>query len=490
MAFKPIYSNNPYYRDSDRNAFRQAAMKEPKFALGEILGRALAGAYANNYNNRGISKAVDKALAEYGAGGDVAADQAALQQVQQQMLQPLPGSVNAGMSDADALASVRQNYGLEPVPIAGDSITAGSVPVGDQMAQALKTASDQKHEERAQFNSNPSAYNEAMRIDALRQQVPNATAPAETIAQLAQMPGAAIMAQDYAGRHIGDFNKKEAMLRAEQQMLKDRRTPYQIEQALRILEPHFDRMQDDAYRVGAEKVMAELGATDEAGKRVLSDAEYKQKIIDLATRYGDIGKAAANVYGRDIVSGQDQFRAQQQLERENRAAQRRAAERAADRQTQIDIARIRGGNRTGGSVYGRRNGNAAGTARSPLDSAEFKYMDNMVNRIAEVPETERTPEQKRFFDQYKPLRDQIVAQTFGNQFDYHTPEERGATPANQQRNFNFNNYDQAVQKFQALAKSGKFNRSEVERFIRSKYGLQPDDRSNKFVEDVINGIEW
>lgn len=489
MAFKPIYSNNPYYRDSDRNAFRQMAYRDPKFALGELIGSALAGAYANNYNNRGISKAVDKALAEYGTGGDQAAEQAALQQVQQQMLQPGNGSIGVGMSDMDALANVRQNYGLEPMPTAGDSITAGSVPMGDQMAQALKTASDQKHEERAQFNSNPSAYNEAMRIDAARQQAQPETHE-QMIAQLAQMPGAAIMAQDYAGQRIGDFNKKEAMLRAEQQMLKDRRTPYQIEQALRILEPHFDRMQDDAYRVGAEKVMAELGATDEAGRRKLSDAEYKQKIIDLATQYGDIGKAAANVYGRDIVSGQDQFRAQQQLERENRAAQRRAAERAADRQTQIDIARIRGGNRTGGSVYGRRNGNAAGTARSPLDSAEFKYMDNMVNRIAEVPETERTPEQKRFFDQYKPLRDKIVAQTFGNQFDYHTPEERGTTPANQQRNFNFNNYDQAVKKFQALAKSGKFNRSEVERFIRSKYGLQPDDRSNKFVEDVINGIEW
>jgi len=483
MAFKPIYSNNPYYKDSDRNAFRQMAYRDPKFALGELIGSALAGAYANNYNNRGISKAVDKALAEYGTGGDQAAEQAALQQVQQQMLQPGNGSIGVGMSDMDALANVRQNYGLEPMP------TAGSVPMGDQMAQALKTASDQKHEERAQFNSNPSAYNEAMRIDAARQQAQPETHE-QMIAQLAQMPGAAIMAQDYAGRRIGDFNKKEAMLRAEQQMLKDRRTPYQIEQALRILEPHFDKMQDDAYRVGAEKAMAELGAVDEAGRRKLSDAEYKQKIIDLATQYGDIGKAAANVYGRDIVSGQDQFRAQQQFERENRAAQRRAAERAADRQTQIDIARIRGGNRTGGSVYGRRNGNAAGNVKSQLDTSEFKYMNDTVNNILAIPETERTAEQKRFLDQYKPLRDRIVAQAFGNQFDYHTPEERGTAPANQQRNFNYNNYDQAVRKFQALAKSGQFNRNDIEGFIRQKYGMKPNDTSNKFVEDIIRGIEW
>lgn len=540
------YNPTVYDRSRFNNVqqLRQIAMKDPWFAAGDVIGSALADAYANNYNNRGISKAVDKALAEYQTPS-AADEQAALQQVQQQMLQPGTGSVSVGMSDIDALNSVRQNYGLDPMPNAGASIPAGGMPTGNQLAQSLKAASDQKHEERIQQNNNPSAYNEEARFNALQQPAgvsvgmsdadalnsvrqnyglgalqPSGTdisvgdnipqqdpqmmdallgtaraAQPETreqaIERLAQMPGAAIVAQDNAARRLDNFNKAEAMLRAEQNMIKDGRTPYQIEQAMRILEPHFDRMQDESYRANAERIMAELGAVDETGRQVLSDADYKQKIIDLAIQYGDIGKAAANLYGRDIVSGQDRFRAQQQLERENRAAERRAAERAADRQAQIEIARIRG-SRTGGSVYGRRstsNRSVTGNTRSPLDSAEFKYMDNMVNRIAEVPEAERTAEQKRFFEQYKPLRDRIVAQTFGNEFDYHTPEERGGA-APRQNNFSFNNYDQAVNKFQALAKSGKFNRSEVESFIRSKYGLKPNDRSNKFVEDVINGIEW
>ena len=79
--FKTVY-NSPYNGNFDWNSFRKVAMKDPQFALGEILGSTLSGMYANNYNNRGINKAVDKALAEYGAGGSTAADQAALQQVQ------------------------------------------------------------------------------------------------------------------------------------------------------------------------------------------------------------------------------------------------------------------------------------------------------------------------------------------------------------------------------------------------------------------------
>ena len=115
-------------------------------------------------------------------------------------------------------------------------------------------------------------------------------------------------------------------------------------------------------------------------------------------------------------------------------------------------------------------------------------MDNMVNRIAEVPETERTPEQKRFFDQYKPLRDRIVAQTFGNQFDYHTPEERG-TNASTQTGFNPNNYDQAVPYFREFAKRGNFRKEDIAKYIRQKYyGLKPDDTSNKFVESIIREL--
>ena len=146
--FKTVY-NSPYNGNFDWNSFRKVAMKDPQFALGEILGSTLSGMYANNYNNRGINKAVDKALAEYGAGGSTAADQAALQQVQQNMAAQPGIGVGIG-GDMDALNNVRQNMGLEAIQPVGPTISASALPEQD------------------------------------RQQL---------VAQLAQMPGAGIMAQ-------------------------------------------------------------------------------------------------------------------------------------------------------------------------------------------------------------------------------------------------------------------------------------------------------
>lgn len=278
-------------------SIRKIAQTDPWFAVGDAIGSALSGAYANNYNNRGINKAVNKALEEYGAGPNVEGQQAALQQVQQDMAQQ-PAGVSVGMSDADALNSVRQNYGLGALQPSGPAISAGNVPQQDpQMMDALLGAARAAQPETRE----------------------------QAITRLAQMPGATLLAQDNAARRLDNFNKAEAMARAQQQMIKDGRTPYQIEQAMAMLEPHFNRMQDDSYRLGVERIAAELGATDENGRRLVSDNEYKQRVVDLATKYGDIGKAAANVYGRDIVSGREQWNAQQQEARENRQFGRQVA---------------------------------------------------------------------------------------------------------------------------------------------------------------------
>lgn len=437
MAYKKVYDNNPYHVGNiDVNAFRKVAMKDPKFALGEIIGSALAGAYANNYNNRGINKAVDKALAEYQTPG-TGEQQAALQQVQQ-------NGIGAGLTpDMDALNNVRQNMGLGAVQPA---VSVGDVPPQD---------------------------------------------PQQMAAMLAQMPGAAIVAKENEARNLGNFDANTALMKARQQMMRDGRTPYQIEMALEQLQPHFQKMQDDNYRLQAERIMAELGATDENGKRLLSDNEYKQRIVDLATQYGDIGKAAANVYGRDIVTGRELWNAQQQEAKENRRMNNMVALKGMDAARQIAVARERaklygnaGGNPRG--LFGSRTNGA--NAKSPLDSAEFKYIDSAVNKIAEIPEEERTPEQKKFYNQFKGLRDQVFAQSVGNQFGYHTPEERG-TNASTQTGFNPNNYDQAVPYFREFAKRGNFRKEDIAKYIRQKYyGLKPDDTSNDFVESIIREL--
>lgn len=442
--FRTVY-NSPYNTGFDANSFRRVAAQDPQFALGEIIGSALAGAYANNYNNRGINKAVDKALAEYGTdqqGNNVA---------------------GASMSDMDALNSVRQNMGLDN-PQEQPAISVGTVP-------------KQSPKELAELMAAPQAQPET---------------PEQSIEKLAQMPGAGIIAQENAGRRLGEFNKKDAMLRAEQQMIKDGRTPYQVEQAMRMLEPHFDRMQDDYYRTQSDRIMAELGQGE------LSDADYKQRIVELA-RLGDYGRDAANIYGKDIVTGRERWNAEQQAAREDNRFKQQAALREVDAANRLAIARERArlysNSRSNGTRAGllgggtRQTNGASAKTRSPLDSAEFKYIDTQINKIADIPEEERTPEQKRFFDQYKTVRDQIVARSFGNQFDYHTPEERGNNTANPQVGFNPNNYDQAVPYFRDFAKRGNFRKEDIAKYIRQKYyGLKPDDTSNEFVESIIREL--
>ena len=439
--FRTVY-DSPYNTGFDSNAFRKVALQDPKFALGEAIGRGLADAYANNYNNRGINNAVNKALEEYGAGPNVADQQAALEQVKQNYADVQP-AVSVGVNDTNALSNVRQNLGLETPQPVQPIISAGEIP-------ATMTA-----------------------------------------AQLAQLPGAAIVAQDNASRDMGAFNAKEAMLKARQQMINDGRTPYQIAQAMEILEPHFAKMQDDSYRDEVERIMAGLQEKD------TDSLDYKRAIVDMASRYGDYGKNAANLLGKDIVTGQQQWQAEQQLEREKQRATLRANEKAQDNALRERIAdkklaayiasRSKGNGNTNGN--GNRNGNRTTNVKSVLDSAEFKYMDTQVNKIAEIPDEERSPEQKRFYDHYKPLRDQIVARSFGNQFNYHTPEERGINTTSRQAGFNPNNYEQAVPYFREFAKRGNFKKEDIARYIRQRYyGLKPDDTSNEFVESIIREI--
>ena len=461
MAFKTVYNRENVHD----NAFRQIAAKNPGFAIGEFIGDILA----RNYNSRGINKAVNKALEDYGTGGSLADQQAALQQVQQNMAQQQGiGTGNNVMSEMDALNNVRQNLGLEN-PQEQPAISVGTVP-------------QQNPQELSALVAAPQAQSETQE---------------QTIARLAQMPGAAIVAKENEARNLGNFDANTALMKAKQQMMKDGRTPYQIEMALEQLQPHFQKMQDDNYRLQAERIMAELGATDENGKRLLSDNEYKQRIVDLATQYGDIGKAAANVYGKDIVTGREKWNAQQQAERENqRAAIQEARENRQFARTaalkQQDYDNRRNLYEKYGNAENRRNsyfGNSNNAnAKSPLDSSEFKYMANKLKEIGEIPEEDRTAEQKQFYRTYKPIHDSIINQSLGSSFGVYgvgqnQPSRTGAG------NFNPNDYNQAVPFFKGFAKKySNWRKEDLAGYIRQQYGLKPDDTSNEFVESIIREL--
>ena len=344
------------------------------------------------------------------------------------------------VSEVDALNNVRQNLGLEDAQ-AQPVISVGNVPQQDQQL---------------------------------------------AIERLAAMPGASIVAQSNAATKMEPFNAKEAMLKARQQMINDGRTPYQIEQAMSILEPQFAKMQDDSYRNEVERIMAGLQNKD------TDSLDYKKTIIDMASNYGDIGKNAANLLGKDIVSGQQQWMAEQQLEREGRKAAIQQAqkdqemalrERLADKRIAAYIAK----SNNSGNGTGTRTGNKTAAAKSPLASEEFKYIENALKAIDEIPEEDRTPQQKQFYGTYKPLRDEIVRNSIGGAFGYYgAPAQQKGTAAS--GTFNPNDYNQAVSTFRKFAQRGNYRKEDVAKYIRQKYGLKPDDTSNDFVESIIREL--
>ena len=426
----------------DTNAFRQAAMKDPQFAWGELLGNALSGMYAQNYNNRGINKAVDKALETYGIN-PATNDQAALQQVQQNMLQQGNGSI--GVGDMDALNNVRQNMGLGAIPPA--------VSVGDAQPQD----------------------------------------PQQITAQLAQMPGAGIMAQENAARSMGNFDMNTALANARRQMIKDGRTPYQIEMAMEQLQPHFQKMQDDSYRAQAERIMAELGQGN------VSDADYKQRIVELA-RLGDYGKAAANVYGKDIITGQQRWNAQQQEAKENRMLNRQLAQEDRRFNRQLAIADRNNSVRMAiAQARGIGKNKTAGTGGVSKEDATWadKQIKDLEEKLAtlrmEDPKANLSQTDIQIYNQAAAIRD-LANQQRANRYNLggDTQQQSAGTGKYESagREFNRNDYnDQA----RALLGMIRANKGVLDDNLAAKFreiiGLDPnntnpDEMTNQVIYDL------
>ena len=458
--FRTVY-DSPYNTGFDVNAFRKAAMQDPQFALGEIIGSALAGAYANNYNNRGISKAVNKALDSYGTGSNVADDQAALQQVQQNMLQPGNDSIGVGVSDMEALNNVRQNYGLDAIQPAGPVISAGAVPQQD---------------------------------------------PQALTAQIAQMPGAGIVARENGARRIEDFNPEVALMKARQQMLKDGRTPYQIEMAMEQLKPQFAKMQDDAYRAQADRIMAELGQGD------ISDADYKQRIVELA-RLGDYGKNAANIYGKDIITGRERWNAQQQEAKENRMLDRQLAQEdrrlnrvlaqedrrfnrqlaIADRNNSVRLAIAQA------RANGKNNTTAAGTGGVTKEDATWadKTIKDLEEKLANLrldnPQANLSASDIQMYNQAAAIRN-LANQQRANRYNLggNTQQQNAGTGKNESsgRVFNRNDYNDQARALLGMIRANKgVLDDELAARFREIIGLDrnntnPDEMTNQVIYDL------
>ena len=464
MAFKTVYNRNNVYD----NAFRQIAAKNPGFAIGEFIGDILA----RNYNSRGINKAVNKALEDYGTGGSLADQQAALQKVKQGMAQQQGnGTGNSVMSEMEALNNVRQNLGLDNQQ-AQPAISVGVAP-------------QQNPQELAALVAAPQAQPETQE---------------QAIARLAQMPGADIMAQENAARNMGNFDMNTALANARQQMIKDGRTPYQIEQAMQILNPHFQKMQDDAYKIGAEKIMAELGATDDKGNRVLSDPEYKQRIVDLATQYGDIGKAAANLYGKDIISGRELWGAQQQEAKENRMLNRQLAQEDRRFNRQLAIADRNNSVRMAiAQARGAGKNNTAGTGGVSKEDATWadKKIKDLEEKLAtlrlEDPKANLSQTDIQIYNQAAAIRD-LANQQRANRYNLggNTQQQNAGTGKHESagREFNRNDYNDQARALLGMIRANKGVLDDnVAAEFRKIIGLDPnntnpDEMTNQVIYDL------
>lgn len=476
-SFKPIYARSPGNQQY-RTDILQAMQKDPATTTGYIIGTMLGNDYWGKKRARSAAEAVN--ATEPGA-----TDWQQANGILDTVASNLP-PVTSNVSAADAYKNEQPAGNVLYSPEITTPQQRGQAPVTPENAGLLGGLKDPNEmyrdmERQTTFNpGNTGFFTNGIRdlsnvIGGKPNTLPvlpaNNPTGAETVTQLAEQGASQ------------PFNAQQRMNSAIQYLMDKK--GYSPEDAAAILNPYMAGWQEreaQENKAAADNIMQQLGSGE------LSDADYKQRLIQLAN-LGDYGRNAANVYGRDLVSGQDKWRAQQQQAIANQRFAQQQALNNANNQARLQLAAIRGAMGNNGRGTGNRTqGN--GNAKSPLASEEFKFMTNRLNEIAGIPEEERTAEQKQFFGTYAPIRDSIVNQSLGNTFSsYGVGPNAPSRPATN-NTFNPNNYDQAAAKFQALASSGKYNRGDIESFIRQKYGLKPDDKSNQFVEDIINGIKW
>lgn len=480
--FKPIYARqNTGNLTSDRQrlAILQMMQKDPEMGIGYAIGSAIGNAYWGKKQAKSAAEAVNATE----PGSDFRQANAALDQV---------GAAPTAAYNMSALDSFN-NAPAGNVMYSPNITTPqqrGQAPVTPDNAGLLGGLKDpqetyQDMERQTTFNpGNTSLFTNGVRdlsnvVGGKQNSIP--TLPVNGAGGQTGTPTVTQIVEQGAATFNQPFNAQKRMDDAIRYLMNKK--GYGYEDAARLMSPYmseWQQRQETETRQLADSLMQRLGSGG------LSDADYKQNLVQLA-QLGDYGRNAANIYGRDIVSGQDKWRAEQQQAAANQRFAQQQAINDRNNQVRMQLAQIRGvmtGNRGTGN---RAQGNVA---KSPLASEEFKYMANRLNEIGGIPEEERTAEQKQFFGTYKPLHDEIVQQSIGGQFGYYGATPQQANGAAGAATFNPNNYGQAVQKFQALANSGKYNRGDVESFIRQKYGLQPDDMSNDFVESIIKGIQW
>ena len=489
QSFQPIYGKQGTGSLPSQQQLRtdilKLMQKDPYMAAGWALGTALGNDYWGRKRAKSAAEAVQATDPNYYSTGNAILDQ-------MQGGQQAPATADAG----GMLGQIAQGV-MAP---AGSEVNGATVPQTPQQQQktpvtfenagegggvpSVQEAWDKMADSVTYDKGNTGLFTNGIRdianvIGGSEQQAP--ALPVNNVPLQAQEAPAGVtqIVQQAAAQ---PFSAQRRMDDAINYLMTKK--GYNYDDAAALMTPYMNswkQREEDETKALANDLMSQLNSGQ------LSDGDYKQRLVQLA-QLGDYGRTAANVYGSDMVSGREKWLAQQRADSENRrfAQQQAIAQQNAQNRLALAQQMQQARQNMKGNTFGS---SGSRTTKSPLASEEFKYMANNLKEIGDIPAEQRTAEQNQFFNTYKPIHDSIINQSLGNSFSaYGVGKNQPSRPA--AGTFNPNDYNQAVQKFQALAKSGKYNRGDVESFIRQKYGLKPDDKSNQFVEDLINGIQW
>lgn len=484
MSLKTIYNNNP---NINYNNIRQIAAQDPWFAIGE----ALVNGYAQNFNNRGVRKSVDKALNTYGTQPSINDEMEALKRVKQNYNLEAGKDLSVNPNDPVAVRQMAQELGMDtPKNRAMNNVSALNNPSNfqndsefDKMTLSNIASRLEKENALKQLGGIPLSTQEAANkvLERYSGKINPVQDEKSVIQELAQMPGADVYSRQAATRRAEEFNAEKALANARLQMIRDGRPPEQIEAALSQLTPHFQQMQDTAYKNKADRIMTALGAGN------LSDAEYKQRIVDLA-QLGEYGKDAANLFGKDIVTGREKWNAQLQDAREKQRYQQQNAR---------DLLRYRQQQARDNENFQRRMamrnngyGGNGGVSKDDMALAD-RTINSLEKELAEMritdPNATLSPDKIRLYNQMSNIRNKYMSEMMQRN-GLGTSQDNAVTPkGNEGYTVDANDYKFIKPLIQTLVSKngGKFDKN-VAQAIRARYGLDPENANpNEWLNEIF-----
>ena len=485
QSFKPVYANNPSYQ-RQRMEILQLLQKDPETAIGYAIGSAIGNHYWGKKRAKSAAEAVNATEPVSSGLGSTDFNQAnaALDQM------GAAPTATYNMSVLDAFNNAPAGNVMYSPNITTPQ-QRGQAPVTPDNAGLLGGLKDpqemyQDMERQTTFNpGNTGFFTNGVRnmsnVIGGKQGNVRTVLTGENGAPL----GATQIAERGAAVASGQpFNAQQRMNAAVQYLMNKK--GYSPEDAAYILNPYMEQWQqrqDTENRQLADNLMQQLGGGS------LSDADYKQKLIQLAN-LGDYGRNAANIYGRDLVSGQDKWRAQQQQAAANqRFAQQQAltAQRAAAQQNNIALR---------GQLNGRQRANtAANSGYSNADASwAAKRFDELENKLRTQQENGEqiglTAAEQEDYNTASRINE-LVRQDRNRRIGAGQPTAAGNRPYESTgREFDPNNYnDQAAALYNLIRLNNGVLDDKVAGDFRELIGLDrgnvnPDEMTNKVIEHM------